>query len=228
MGLKGEEKEWNNPFTSLDSSPEGMSKVREYKEILVSEDHVVNIVDKFHKDLLNKDVPDGPTSKGTAKPKSLKKDNVSSQEVVEIINEMWEEQKIASYEPITISGDVATEVIEQKYQHLESIFKKTGKIDDQMEWEAITAKAAIDVKKAAAAKVDPAINIDMDCYIKAIAIRMAQQNVLVQAHNELNAVFEKRLKAADRAKENINDNDKRTNSSPEKKEERAKKFVKGD
>jgi hypothetical protein len=198
----------------------------------------VDEVNRFRKGLLDEDVELLPSSLDKDKKfQVLKKDNVSPDEVVEIVNALRDSEKknnIRSYEPITTNRtarDYNAELIDTKYNHLMSIFIKSGNSEDEMEWENIKTNAQKEASLVIFSEKNwgeiGKVN-DRTVNEKLHAVLIAEKSQVVAKHNALNLAFEKRMKTENRNRDLKNENDKRVNKSPIKEGIRAKKLIKGD
>lgn len=106
---------------------------KESSQPRISEEEVVNVINKSRKGIEDKD------ELGRKEKKELRKDNVTTEEVVNINKERRKEQKLlVPYQtyvsPSNLSPSEKLEIAIPKVKELETIFTLTG---ESMEWEKI-------------------------------------------------------------------------------------------
>ncbi|PKY40951.1 hypothetical protein RhiirA4_440991 [Rhizophagus irregularis] len=139
--------------------------------------------------------------------KELKKDNVAPEEVVKIINEHREVEKI-KYEQYDFYS-ASHEEAKDKLDELKAIF---GRLENEMEWEKINEQAISEITESLSPKElkwmeqgDDTINFTIGRQV----ISLAEQHDIVRLYTTLNDGFEQRLKDENRYQDKKEIGDKR-------------------
>lgn len=116
------------------------SSKKESIQPMISEEGVGNVIDKLRESIEDKDEME------RKEKRLLRKDNVTTEEVVDIINEQRKEQKlIIPYQryssPSNLSASEKLQLTSPKLKELEAIFTLAG---ESMEWEKIEKEAVVE------------------------------------------------------------------------------------
>ncbi|PKY56435.1 hypothetical protein RhiirA4_507245 [Rhizophagus irregularis] len=199
------------------------------------EDHVVNMINKWR--LSGQVTP--KQADNLLRSHELKKDNVATEEVVEIINEHRETEKIkyVQYDPNSSNSNG----LRDKLEELQKIFER---LDSEMEWKKINSQAIEKVTNSFSPKEKRALekgsppSVQSFTRIGERVIDLAEQNDIVKLYTTLNDGFERRLRDENRYQDKKEIGDKRplldspkrseTSGSPsesEAEEEEVKPYV---
>lgn len=198
------------------------------EEVRVSEEQVVEEVNKLRKGIAKaeKTIPEGPGDK--------KKDNVPTQEVVDIINQQREEERLKTpYANLSLPSDYMTyeEMLKQcvspKMKELEKIFEEQG---ERMEWERIVNETSKSIAKdkPVESMCSPAVGNFTDllrCAVQRNIVEKLETHDVIKKYNDLNKNFEVRVKEENREVDEKNVNDKRAQKSPKQIDYQKKRGV---
>jgi hypothetical protein len=199
----------------------------------VKEQEVVEIIDKYRKDLLEEEV------NTSLKSISLNRDNVSPDKMVDIIKEQRKEVKMERFYqkdswPIRnpLVKDKVNECLLPKLDEIKTIFEEN---ELTMEWEKIVNEMAKVEAKACGQKetlpkelISRAVGNYSDIlryHVQEKLIKRLEDHKLVKKYTILNKEFEKRVKEENRETDVKNMNEKRVQKSPKQSYNQKKRGV---
>lgn len=163
-----------------------------------------------------------------------KMDNVTTEEVVDIINQQRKDDQLKPpYENMLIPDESLllpyahwlTKYVHPKFKELEEIFEEAG---ERMEWERIVADRAQSVQKSVESITSPAAGNRSDmirCGIQRQIVERLDNHEVVQKYNALNKDFGIRVKQENWETDEKNINEKRAQKSPKEKDYQKKRGV---
>lgn len=188
----------------------------------ISEEKVVEEIGKYRKGFVGKDktIPEGSTRR--------KVDNVSTDEVVEIIQEMRKQE----YTPYHVTTEQAKGA-SPKVKELQELFEDNGQ---QMAWERLVENVVEDfaselemmIEKAsemvaAEARLDGMNGARV--VLNEMIISKAEEHPFIKEYNNLNRRFEMRVKVENKTRDDKKAHGKRDEKSPKQKEYQKKRGV---